>query len=187
MNKKTAIISSLLVAGSMLLTGCSQQDTSATGLISDLKPPQGFVEESKKDNTVTYIALKEGKPSVKEDDFCGPLFDWAYVNDLKRFQLIDNVFELKDYAKDGTEMGKTVADNGPWVAACNTNFVNIKQLNDDAKDPETLGTNRNWDKDIVFFGETEDGTKGSAYVSAGFKGDVKYVKLTVSFEDANKK
>lgn len=187
MNKKITLISSLMVAGSLLLTGCTQNNTSATGLVSELKPPQGFVEESKKDNTVTYVALKEGKPSVKEDDFCGPLFDWAYANQLTRFQLIDNVFELKDYSKDGTEMGKTAAENGPWVAACNSNFVAIQKMNEDAKNPETLGTNKNWDKDIVFFGVTEEGVKGSAYVSAGFTGETKYVKLTVSFEDSSKK
>lgn len=186
MNKKLAIIPAILVSAGLLLTGCSANTTSADSKISNLKAPQGFVEESKKDNTVVFAALKEGKTTVDEASFCGPLFDWAYSNGLTRFQLIDNTFQLKDYTKDGTEMGKTSADNGPWVAACNTNFGNIKKLNADSKDPATLGTNPNWDKDIVFFGKDKDGVDGSAYVSAGFNGDTKYVKLTVSYDDAKK-
>lgn len=184
MNKKLSIVPALLISAGLLLTGCSTGTVSADSKISNLKAPQGFVEESKKDSTVVFAALKEGKTTVDEANFCGPLFDWAYSNGLTRFQLIDNTFSLKDYSKDGTEMGKTAADNGPWVAACNTNFANITKVSEDGKDPATLGTNPNWDKDIVFFGQDKDGIKGSAYVSAGFKGDTKYVKLTVSYDKA---
>lgn len=175
MKTKITIASLLLMASTVILTGCSAPAPSASSVLSDLKPPQGFIEESKKENTITFVALKDGKPSVKEDDFCGPLFDWAYSNQLTRFQLIDNIFELNNYSEDGTEMAKTAAENGPWVAACNSNFVAI--------DPANEAINKNWDKDIVFFSETEEGIKGSAYVSAGYKGSTKYVKLTVTFDE----
>ena len=177
--KITAIMATAL-ASAILLSGCTAaSSSSASGKIGDIKAPQGFVEESKKDNSITYVALKDDKVSVDVASFCGELFDWAYQNEMTRFQLVDNLFELQDYSKDGAPMGKTANENGPWVAACNANFTNIDKAN--------KSTNKNWDKDIVFFGQNKEGVKSSAYVSAGFKGDVKYPKVTVEFKDSAKK
>lgn len=174
MKKKLATVTTVL-AGMLLFTGCSSPSETASEMLSDVKPPQGFIEQSKKDNTVVFVALKDGKSTVDLKSFCGPLFDWAYMNQLTRFQLVDNVFELKDYAKDGTEMGKTAEENGPWVAACNSNFNMISTENKE--------NNKNWDKDIMFFSESEKGVGGSATVSAGFEGQTKYVKVTVNFKN----
>lgn len=176
MNNKIATIIATAIAATIMLTGCSANENTASGKLDSLKAPQGFSELSKKDNTVIYTSLKNGKNNVSDNDFCGSLFDWSYSNGLTRFRLIDNTFELKDYTKDGEAMGKTAGDNGPWVAACNSNFALINP------DNETI--NKNWDKDIVFFGQSKEGINGSAYVSAGYEGKTKYVKLTVSFKDS---
>ena len=176
--KATAIIAASL-ASIVLLSGCTaSSSSSASGKLGSIKAPQGYAEQAKKDNSVEYVAFKEGKVTVDVNDFCGQLFDWAYQNDMTRFQLIDNVFEIKDYSKDGSEMGKTAEENGPWVAACNSNFANISEKN--------KATNKNWDKDIVFFGQNKEGVQSSAYVSADFNGTVKYPKVTVEFKDSKK-
>lgn len=177
MKNKLTYLAVTTLAATLLLSGCSADTSTASGKLSDTKPPQGFVEESKKDNTIIFAALKDGKSSVDTKDFCGPIFDWAYSNGLTRFQIVDNTFELNDYTKDGTEINSKDPAYGAFVMSCNLNFNAISPDNKEINP-------KNWDKDIMFFGKTKENVEGSALVSAGYKGETKYVKLTVNFKDA---